>query len=105
MSCTTSFSSFLTTPDDFSTVSISTAASPGWSDSDVRRRQWAESSHENRDSAIYDQGIDLDAAAREESVGVTIQLRNFAQDTWQAPTPRAHAIKQVRHLTRCCCNH
>ena len=98
MSCTTSFSSFLTTPDDCFTVSASTAASVSSYESDVRRRQWAESCHENRDSAIYDQGIDLDAAAREESVGVSIQLRNFAHDTWQAPTPRAHAIKQVNTL-------
>ena len=102
MSCTTSFSSYLTTPDDFSTASASTATSSGWHESDVRRRQWAEASHENRDSAIYDQGIDLDAAAREESVGVSIQLRSFAQDTWQAPTPRAHAIKQVQILCCCC---
>lgn len=76
-------------------MSASTAASVSSYESDVRRRQWAESCHENRDSAIYDQGIDLDAAAREESVGVSIQLRNFAHDTWQAPTPRAHAIKQA----------
>lgn len=111
MSCTTSFSSYLTTPDDHPGCRASKAEEDLGSssscpsqtgkekekekESEVRRRQWAEACHENRDSAIYDQGIDLDAANREESVGPAVQLRTFAQDTWQAPTSRAHAIKQA----------
>ena len=88
MTSGTSFSSCLTSPDDMSASSFSDS-------SGVRRRQWAEASSQNRDSAIFDLGVDLEAVWREDSVGVPVQLSSFANDTWQAPTPRAHAIKQV----------
>lgn len=85
ISCaTSSYSSCLTSPDD---------SSPN--NGVVKRRQWAEASQQNRDSAIFDIGLDLEAAWREEAVGITVQLHHYAQDTWQAPTPRALAIKQV----------
>lgn len=86
MSCTTSsYSSCLASPAD--DVSQDSGV--------VKRRQWAEASQQNRDSAIFDLGLDLEAAWREEAIGLTVQLLHYAQDTWQAPTPRAHAIKQV----------
>lgn len=89
MSCTTSsYSSCLASPDDYS--------QDGSTESGVvKRRQWAEASQQNRDSAIFDLGLDLEATWREEAVGSTVQLHHYAQDTWQAPTPRAQAIKQV----------
>lgn len=87
MSCTTSsYSSCLTSPDD----SVSSEV--------VKRRQWAEASRQNRDSASFDHGLDLEAAWREEAVGLVVQLHHYAQDTWQAPTPRAQSIKQVPYL-------
>jgi hypothetical protein len=91
MSCTTtsSYSSCLTSPDD-SSHEDSIAGSGV-----VKRRQWAKSSQQNRDSAISDLGLDLEAAWREEAVGTTVLLHHYAQDTWQAPTPRAQTIKQV----------
>lgn len=91
MSCTTtsSYSSCLTSPDD-SSHEDSVAGSGV-----VKRRQWAKSSQHNRDSAFSDLGLDLEASWREEAVGSTVLLHHYAQDTWQAPTPRAQTIKQV----------
>ena len=87
MSCTTSsYSSCLTSPDDSFGSGV------------VRRRQWTEASQQNRDSAIFDLGLDLEAAWREEAVGLAVHLNHYANDTWQAPTPRAQAIKQVPQL-------
>lgn len=91
MSCTTSsYSSCLTSPDDVSSDHTESGV--------IKRRQWAEASQQNRDSAIFDLGLDLEAAWREEAVGVAVQLHHYAQDTWQAPTSRAQAIKQVYFL-------
>lgn len=88
MSCTTSsYSSCLTSPVDVSHDNTEISV--------VKRRQWSEASQQNRDSAIFDLGLDLEAAWREEAVGLAVQLHHYAQDTWQAPTPRAQAIKQV----------
>ena len=84
----TSFSSCLNSPEEELTTSSSSSGI-------VKRRQWAEASQANRDSAIFDLGLDLEAAWREEAVGLTVQLVHYAMDTWQAPTPRAHAIQQV----------
>ncbi|XP_057373987.1 uncharacterized protein LOC130694896 [Daphnia carinata] len=98
MSCTTtsSYSSCLTSPDDSShedSIGV------------VKRRQWAKASQQNRDSAISDLGLDLEAAWREEAVGITVLLHHYAQDTWQAPTPRAQTIKQayieLERMTEC----
>lgn len=91
MSCTTSssYSSCPTSPDDSShedSIGV------------VKRRQWAKASQQNRDSAISDLGLDLEAAWREEAVGITVLLHHYAEDTWQAPTPRAQTIKQVLGL-------
>ena len=91
MSCTTSYSSCLNSPDDSSSQDQKDGSEGG----QVKRRQWVEASQHNRDSAIFDLGLDLEAVWREEAVGLTVQLHYYANDTWQAPTPRAHAIKQV----------
>ena len=64
-------------------------------ESTVKRRQWVETSKSNRDSAVYDIGVDVDASWTEEAVGPRIELHSFAESKWQAPTPRACAIKQV----------
>jgi len=39
-----------------------------------RRSQWAETSKQNRDSAVYDVGVDVDAGWTEEAVGPRIQV-------------------------------
>lgn len=89
MSCPTSnYSSCLTSPVD----SFHESTGP------VKRRQWSESNQQNRDSAIFDLGLDLEAAWKEEAVGLTVQIQHYANDTWQAPTARAHSVKQVIFL-------
>lgn len=94
MSCTTSYSSCLNSPDD-SSFQDQKDQSDSSESGLVKRRQWVQASQHNRDSAIFDLGLDLEAAWREEAVGLTVQLHSYANDTWQAPTSRAHAIKQV----------
>ena len=89
MSGTTStYSSCLTSPvDSFHEVTEA-----------VKRRQLSESNQQNRDSAIFDLGLDIEAAWKEEAVGLTVQIQHYANDTWLAPTARAQAIKQVSQV-------
>ena len=63
LSCTTSFSSCLASPQEEEEPS-----------SGVKRRQWATTSQSNRDSAVYDIGVDVESAWNEEVLYISYFL-------------------------------